>query len=614
MTEKTLAPPLDPILGIDLGTTNSLAAIVRAGRPEVLISREGKKLVPSVIHFRDGVPEIGYGAKSRKILESSRTVFSVKRLLGRAYSDVEAAAEQLPYHLVAGKNEVRVEIDGRTYSPVELSSMILRELKLSAESALGTSVRRAVITVPAYFNDSQRQATRMAGKLAGLEVLRIVNEPTAAALAFGLAERRNGLIAVYDLGGGTFDVSILKLHDGIFEVLSTAGDTRLGGDDLDLAVARWAAVQLKAALGLDPFTRDDWKAKLLEAAEQAKIRLATEATAQLDLDFGKAGRLGLDLSIKDFERLALEVLEPTRTSCELALQDAGIVASDLSEVLLVGGPTRLPVVQNLVEAIFGRKPNSSMNPDEVVAQGAAIQADILGGGNRDFLLLDVVPLSLGIETYGGLMSALIPRNTKVPAAAREIFTTYADRQTGVDIHVFQGERERVSENRSLARFRLTGLEPMPAGFARIEVLFLVDADGVLQVTARDIKSGIEHTVEVRPTYGMEAEEVERLLQDAESNSTADRAFRRWVEASAEAEPVLRACEKNLESARRLLGDVELSRFELALEELRRTLRGKSQDSKTVGEAEITALQSAHRELERASQSLAERMLGDLCRK
>jgi Fe-S protein assembly chaperone HscA len=568
----------DPIIGIDLGTTNSLVAFVRNGTPDVLRSREGKRLVPSVVSFINECPVVGYAAKHKKVRDASHTVFSVKRLLGRGFEDLKNSDSKLPYEIVAGDGLVRVKVGDRTFTAIEISAMILRELKASAEQALGTSVSRAVITVPAYFNDSQRQATRAAGRLAGLDVLRIINEPTAASLAYGLDRKKQGLIAVYDLGGGTFDLSILKLHDGIFEVLATHGDTALGGDDLDQAIARVTADEIQRKTGFDPRQDIQAWASVLEAAELTKITLSEQSRATLEIDLPNGEKFRREWTIEEFEKWARPILERTREPCLQALKDAGISREELSDVVMVGGPTRLKITQKVAEEIFGRKPNTSVHPDEVVASGAAIQADILAGNNKDFLLLDVVPLSLGLETYGGLTSHLIPRNTRIPTVAREVFTTFADNQTAVDIHVLQGEREKVDDNRSLARFKLRKIEPMPAGLPRIEVTFLIDADGILNVAAKDLKTGNEQSVEVRPSYGLTDAQVEQMLADSSQNAEADVAFRKLVDARNDAEPVLRAAEKNLPQAFQLLPEADAHKIEERVKGLRTALAGDSPDS------------------------------------
>lgn len=576
-----------PIIGIDLGTTNSLVAYVRNGIPEVLRSREGHRMVPSVVSLgspfdREHAVTVGYAAKHLKVRQAKNTLFSVKRLLGRSYEDLKSDLKNLPFEVLPGDGIARIRVGEQIFTAIEVSAMILRELKASAEQALNVPVQSAVITVPAYFNDAQRQATRAAGKLAGLDVLRIVNEPTAAALAYGLDRKNEGLIAVYDLGGGTFDVSILRLHQGIFEVLATAGNTTLGGDDFDRILADIFEQEILAQKEPGFELNIEQKAALLEAAELAKIALSSQQRAIADVEIDFETHFQREVTQVEFEALVRPLLEKTRVACMQALGDAGIHTHELSDVVMVGGPTRLAVVQEIAHEIFGRVPNTSVHPDEVVALGAAIQADILAGNNKDVLLLDVVPLSLGIETYGGLMSTLIPRNTKVPTTAREVFTTYVDRQTGVDIHVLQGERERVSDNRSLARFKLKGIEPMPAGLPRVEVTFLIDADGILQVSAKDLKTGKAQRLEVKPSFGLTDVEIEKMLGDSEQNKKNDELFRKVVEAKTEAEPILRATESKLDLAKKKLPTDEYGKIEQHVFALRTAL--KSDDPELIHQA------------------------------
>ncbi|MFZ9595780.1 MAG: Fe-S protein assembly chaperone HscA, partial [Bdellovibrionia bacterium] len=531
---------------------------------------------PSVVSFAEGAPVVGVQAKKRKVQDAAQTVFSVKRLLGRGLGDLSQLSQNLPYEIVGMRSEdggsegLCIQVGEKAYSVIEISAWILKELKQMAQEALGCEVKKAVITVPAYFNDAQRQATRAAGRIAGLEVLRILNEPTAASLAYGLDRKRQGLIAVYDLGGGTFDLSILKLKDGIFQVLATQGDTALGGDDLDGVIFQVAAEEIQSQFGIQLRENLHLKAAVLQAAEQTKIALSEHPEATLEVQLGQ-GLYQRRWTQSEFEQRILPLLERTRGPCLSALKDAGLNPEDLSDVVLVGGPTRLKAVQNFVHSVFGRVPNASLHPDEVVAQGAAIQADILAGNNRDFLLLDVVPLTLGLETYGGLMSPLIPRNTRIPTVAREVFTTFVDHQTAVDIHVLQGERERVSDNRSLAQFKLKGIAPQPAGMPRVEVTFLIDADGILQVAAKDQASGKEQIIEVKPSFGLTDEEVERMLLSSAENAASDIEYRRLVEVKNKAEPVLRAVEKKMDEAQRVLSPQEIQIIQQAVEKLKESM-------------------------------------------
>jgi Fe-S protein assembly chaperone HscA len=533
-----------PVVGIDLGTTNSLVAFMDLTTPKIIPGEDGDKLVPSVVSYTEsGDIVVGNEARRMLITHPERTVYSVKRLMGRGVADIYEELKLFPFHVAPDSESViRLELGERQFTPPEISAFVLRQLKKNAEAHFGQPVTQAVITVPAYFNDAQRQATKDAGRIAGLEVLRLVNEPTAASLAYGLDKRKNGIIAVYDFGGGTFDISILKLHDGIFEVLATNGDTHLGGDDIDNLLIRIGLEDIASEWGEDVSSRQDAVQLLRRAVIKAKEQLSFVPSAAIDFEH-HGRRYQRTITRGLLEKLIAPIIERTMTPCRACIKDAGVTVEHIDEVVMVGGSTRIPAVRQTVEKLFRAKPHTELNPDEVVALGAAVQAAILSGDVEDKLLLDVTPLSLGIETMGGVVSKLIHRNSTIPASATEMFTTAVDGQRNVLIHVVQGERELVKDCRSLARFDLKDIDPTPAGLPRIEVRFLIDANGILSVTARDQRTGREHSIEVKPSYGLTDEQVEAMIVESFEKAEEDFRERLVRETRVEADNILTAVDK-----------------------------------------------------------------------
>jgi molecular chaperone DnaK len=594
---------MSKIIGIDLGTTNSVVAVMQGGEPVVIPNQEGGRTTPSVVAItKTGERLVGQVAKRQAITNPENTIYSIKRFMGRRYDEVTEEVKMVPYKVVRQGDHVAVQAQGKDYTPPEISAMILRKLKDAAEDFLGEKVKDAVITVPAYFNDAQRQATKQAGEIAGLDVKRIINEPTAAALAYGLDKKKDETIAVYDFGGGTFDISILEVGEGVVEVKATNGDTHLGGDNLDQRIVDWLIEEFKKDEGLDLHAKGNEMAlqRLRDAAERAKIELSTTMETEINLPFITADAVGPKHLVKKLTRAKLESMvdEIVRRSvepCKKCMKDAGVDISKIDEVVLVGGQTRMPLIQNIVKELFGKEGHKGVNPDEVVAVGAAIQGGVLGGEVKDILLLDVTPLSLGVETLGGVMTTLIPRNTTIPTRKSETFSTAADNQTSVDIHILQGERPVASGNRSLGNFQLVGLPPAPRGLPQIEVTFDIDANGLLNVSAKDKGTGKEQKITITASTGLSKDEAERMRKEAESHSDEDKKRVLEAEARNRADNLIYQTEKLLKENRDKLPEADAKAIETAIEETRRA----------IGEGNVERINAAVESLTKASHQVAE---------